>query len=140
MTTPNEAKEAIYSRFITEWGGETAYVFGNEEFDSPEATGASAASWVRLLVKETPSGGQETLGRKGSRQYRRRGQIIMMIYALPDKGEQRADELARIFRDAFEGESFSGIDCFDCQVIESGNEGLWYRVNAFVEMTFSETK
>jgi len=140
MTTPNEAKEAIYSRFITEWGSETAYVFGNEEFTPPEATGASAASWVRLLVREIPGGGQETLGKKGSRKYERIGQIILMIYALPDRGEQRADELARIFRDAFEGEKFSGVYCFNCQVIESGNEGLWYRVNAFAEIKFYETK
>lgn len=137
--TPNEVKEAVYSRFITAWGSETAYVFGNEEFTPPVATGTGAASWVRLLVREV-AGGQETLGKVGSRSYRRRAQIILMVYALPDRGEQRADALVKKFRDYFEGASFSGVDCFDCQVVESGNEGLWYRVNAFSLISFCETK
>lgn len=140
MTTPNEAKEAIFTRFIAQWGSETVYVFGNEEFTPPEATGAAAASWVRLLVREMPVSVQETLGQKGNRRYWRQGQIILMVYALPNRGEARADELVAKFRDAFEGESFSGIDCFDCQAVESGNEGLWYRVNAFARFSFYEIK
>jgi hypothetical protein len=139
MTTTNEAKEAIYSRFISVWGSETAYVFGNEMFTPPAPVGTGAASWVRLMVREMKSR-QETLGISGDRKFERKGSIILMIYALVDKGEQKIDQLSKKFRDSFEGVNFSGVNCYDAQVMEHGIEGAWFRANVYATFTFYETK
>lgn len=139
VNTQNEAREAIYGRFISAWGTETPYVFGNEQYTPPAPAGGAASSWVRLLVRETKSE-QYTLGAVGQRKFRRQGQIILMIYALANAGEKRSDVLAQKFRDIFEGADIDDVRCFDAHVIEQGNEGAWYRVNAFCRFDFYEIK
>lgn len=139
VNTQNQAKEAIYARFIAAWGSETPYVFGNEAYTPPAGAGGAAGSWVRLTVREAIAA-QNTLGPAGARKFRRRGTILLMVYALADKGEQRADAIVKKFRDTFEGVSFDGVNGFTCQVVEHGNEGAWFRVNALQTFDFYETK
>lgn len=137
--TPNQAREAILTAFIAAWGSpeETPFVFDNETYE-PE--NGEESSWVALSIREADSA-QETLGPVGARRYKREGVAQLSIFALPDRGSQRADELVKLFRDAFEGVTLTGGVYFtDCQVQEIGIEGVYYRVNALAVFWFSETK
>lgn len=144
MTTPNQARETLLSKFIEVWDAldpAVSYTFDNEDFDPPN--GAGVSSWCRFLVREAP-GGQETLGPVGGRRYRRNASAVLEIYALRNNGAKRSDELVKEFRDNFEGVTLGsgGNDVYmtDCQVQEIGIEGAWYRVNAFASFWFEETK
>ena len=144
MTTANQAREIILGRFITVWDAldpAVPYTFDNEDYEPPN--GAGDQSWCALMIRES-IGGQETLGPVGARRYRRNGSANLEIFALRNKGSQKADSLVQTFRNNFEGVtlSASGNDVYftDCQVQEVGIEGAWYRVNAFASFWFEETK
>lgn len=120
--TLNEAREAIYARWASEWGSTTPYQLDNEEFTPP-----ADAPWARVVVRHRASG-QETLGAVGSRRYQRGGSIFVQLFDLEGMGVQRLDGLAQPARAVFEGVSFSGIRVHDAVVREAGPDGRWYMV------------
>lgn len=144
MTTVNEAREIILTRFISVWSAldpAVPYIFDNEEYDPPG--GASGVTWCHLKIHET-DGGQATLGGVGARRYDRHGVATLEIRAARNAGTQKADSLVRTFRENFEGVTISsgGSDVYftDCQVQEIGIEGASWRVNALAAFWFEEAK
>lgn len=134
MTTLNEARQAVYDRFVTNWGTRTTFTFENEEFDEP-ATG----DWVRVSVKQTASG-QETLGPKTQRKYIRNASVMVQVFTPTNIGKTTADGHATTAAGIFEGESFSGLNCNDALIREGGQDGKWDITLVEVAFFYEETK
>lgn len=135
MTTPNEAAEAVYSRFATEFGGASPvpFVFEDEDFKAPRG------SWMRLWIN-TNSRNQDTLGPKGARRYFSGASILVECYTLTNQGRKAADDLARRVVTLFEGETFSGVTGNDGIAREQPVSGRWYKIVCEVAFTYDETK
>ena len=135
MTTPNEAKEAIYARFLAQFTEVAAakVSFDNEELEQP------SDEWVRLAVRMSERD-QFTLGASGNRGFRSRGRVLVQCYVRTNTGTSRADAIAKAAADVFEGESFSGVDCYAAAIRETGPDGRWYQVVVEVEFDIYETK
>lgn len=151
MTTMSAARQAILSRFITNFvdvvfsdvpvGDQRnkRFRFDNEAGEALDGATPEGESWCRFSVQETDSR-QETLGAIGARKYRRQGAARLEIYCLSDKGMLKRDALVASFRSAFEGVSFSGVYFTDCQVQDIGIEGAWWRASALGAFWFEEIK
>jgi hypothetical protein len=150
MTTPNQAREAILGRFVTNFvpvafsdvaepGRAALYSFDNEEKDAGINADPVAQSWCRLAIRESASA-QETLGPVGGRRYRRDGAVVLSLYCPASRGTKKSDSMVKTFRDVFEGVSFSGLAFTDCQVQEIGAEGASWRVDAICSFWFEEVK
>lgn len=128
MTTESEAREAVYQRFVDNWGALTAYTFENEEFTAPSTT------WVRLAFRNTNSQ-QDTMGETGNRKFLRSASIFLQIFFLTNTGTATVDTLVRAFRSIFEGTRFSGIVVNNAVSREIGPDGKFYQavVEAFCE-------
>ena len=134
MTTENGARELIYARFVTLWAATSAYTFDNEKFEP-----TLGAAWVRLAVRHGVAG-QETLGPKPHRRYTRRGRIFLQIFIPRNQGIKEQDTIVRKFRELFEGESFSEVDCTNVIHREIGPDGVWWQSQAEAAFSYYETK
>lgn len=134
MTTLGGARESVYSRFVTEWGTTTPFVFDNEELEGP-----TDDPWVRLTVRSLTRG-QETMGRTGNRRFRSAALVIVQVYTRTNTGVKRGDELATQARDIFEARGFSGLDFNDGVVRETGPDGKWYQHVAEIAFDYEEIK
>lgn len=132
MTTLNEAREAVYQRFVDNYTT-TPFTFENEDFDPPET------AWVRLFVRSL-SGGQETLGGVGGRRFRRRALVGAQVFTPLNAGMREGDVIAQEILELFEAVGFSGLDANDGIVRESppGDEWIVHIVEIFFE--YEETK
>ena len=133
MTTPIEAREAIYNQFITAWGTTTPFTFDNEKFAAPNV------AWARLTVRNSESI-QRTLGAPGNRRFRRVGSVFIQLFDLVDGGMSTLDTLTKTARDIFEGVSFSGLDFTNVVSRESGADGKWFQVVVEAFFDYEETK
>ncbi len=134
MTTLSQAKEAVYSRFTTQWGSTSEFTFENEDFDEP-----SDSPWARVTVRSV-SRGQETLGRTGNRKFRSAAMALVQVYTRTNTGVKQGDALATQARDIFEAVSFSGLDFNDGTVRETEPEGKWYQHVAEIAFDYEEIK
>ena len=134
MTTLNQAREAIYSRFVTEWAAATVLTFENEEFDEP-----TDDPWARLTVRHT-SRTQKTLGKVGNRKFRSAAIVLVQVYTRTNTGVQQGDTLAVQAKDIFEAVSFSGLDFNDGVVRETGPDGKWYQHLAEIAFDYEDIK
>jgi hypothetical protein len=136
MTTPNEAKEAIYARFVANFTGVTSdrIDFDNEDFNEP-----SSGSWVRLSVRTGPRL-QNTMGKQGNRRFRTAATVFVQVYTQTNTGVQTGDTLAKAAADIFEGESFSGLDFSAVDVRETGPSGKWYQHVVEAPFDYDEIK
>ena len=135
MTTLNQARTAIYEEFQTVWGATTPFTFDNEKYTPPDT------EWVRLTVRHTAST-QDTLGAQGNRRFERIGSAFVQIFVPTDQGTTRADELATIARETFEGKSLTGttIRFLDVIVRETGVDGQFYVVVVEATFQYDETR
>ncbi len=134
MTTLNEAREAVYSRFVTQWGTTTPIVFDDEDFDEP-----ADSPWVRLAVRNMVRG-QETLGQVGNRRFRSTARVFVQVYTRTNVGVKQGDVLATQARDIFEATSFEGLDFNDGVVRETGPDGKWYQHVVDIAFDYDEIK
>lgn len=138
MTTLNEAKEAIYARFLAQFTGTPNIAFENEATDF-DVQDASLTEWVRLTVRSTARA-QETLGPEGARKFRSAATVFVQVYTLSNTGVKQGDTLATEARDVFEATSFSGLDFNNGLVRESGAEGRWFQHVAEIDFDYDEIK
>jgi Bacteriophage related domain of unknown function len=146
-TTLKAAREAILSRWITQWvdgsSPRTPYSFENEKTAPPDAVAAAAfgtdtGSWVRLTMRSVNSE-QETLGPVGSRKFTRYGNIHIQVFVPVDRGTADSDTLVGLARTVFEGARFNGVCCYAGSPKEVGPDGRWYQVNVTIPFTYYET-
>lgn len=138
MTTMNEATEAVYGKFITDWAAATAVTFDDEEFD-PEAEGGN--EWVRVTVRHRPSDPQ-TIGRTGNRRYDRVASVIVQIYTdvKTHPGRAQADARADAVKNIFEGIRLGGLVFYEADWREIGADGRWYQLNVEVPFSYEEQR
>ena len=138
MTTPNEAADAILTRFLDNYTGiaNSRIVMQNEDEEFKDNT---TTSWARLSVLDQVRG-QETLGKSGNRKYRATGQLFVQVYTATNIGVKVGDDLAKEALDLFEGVSFSGLDFNNGIVRRSGPDGKWYQHVVEVNFDYEEIK
>lgn len=134
--TPDEARKAICTRWTTQWGNTTPFVFENEDNKTLDA---GTVPWVRFVVRNV-DGAQETLGPVGNRNYERRGLVLAQIFTPKDSGMKRGDVLSHQARAIFEGVSFEGIDFNNGRVREVVPDGKWQPFVMEADFIYYETK
>ncbi|MEE8608998.1 MAG: hypothetical protein V3S55_15445 [Nitrospiraceae bacterium] len=136
MTTLNQAREAVYSRFIAQFTGTSNIVFDNEAppFDTNVVT-----EWVRLAVRNIERA-QDTIGVVGNRRYRSGALVFVQVYTRSDTGVQQSDTLTIEVVDIFEGVSFSGLDFNEAISKEIGPDGKWYQAVVEAQFDYDEIK
>jgi hypothetical protein len=132
-TTINQAREAIYQRFVDNTTL-ADYTFGNEAYEPPVDT-----QWARLTVLHE-LGRQDTLGPVNSRKFLRRGRVLIQLFDQEDQGIKNLDDLAALTRNIFEGVQFSGLFFRDVDVRETGPDGEWYQLVVDAPFFYEETK
>ena len=138
-TTQNEARAAIYTLFLTAWeaGSDTPVARDNEKTDLPDGD----LPWVRLSVRHFGRG-QWTIGKAGTRQFKRVGSAFIQVYVLADDGTKNGDDLSNEAAAVFEGERIAGTSvCFkDVDVTEQGRDGKWFVFLVEAEFEYFEEK
>ncbi|KFH18434.1 hypothetical protein ELZ19_06685 [Brucella abortus] len=153
MTTLNQAREAIYERFIEAWsegdfdfdfsqdyydvtGRFTAVTLDNEDFKPPKDD-----PWVRLAVRHRAST-QETLGPKGHRRFARFGAAFVQVFVPQNTGTLDMDRLLTRAREAFEGLTLAGttVRFLDVIVRETGPDGKWNASVVEAVFEYDETR
>ena len=103
--TPDEARAAAYTQFLTEWGTTSAVrLEGREEAGEP----APGTTWVRLSFRNY-GGGQQTLGPVGGRKYRRVGAALIQVFTPITAGPGLGATLAHAARAIFESRRFGDL-------------------------------
>ena len=134
--THNEAREAIYTRFVANLPSALGsnYTFANEKYSPPDST-----LWARLTVNHE-AGEQDSLGKVGDRKFLRRGRVLIQIFGPVDSGLRALDLVADAVRDIFEGVSFDGLYFFSSDIREGSNDGEWFQIIVDAPFFYSETK
>lgn len=132
--TINDAREAIYSAFVTGWADAAPYTFENENFDPP-----AGAAWVRLSVRHRAAV-TDTLGVTSKRKVLRIGGAVLQIFTPRDQGMQEADELAETFRSIFEGKTITPATLWFTTVStrEAGPDGEWLMLVCDASFTYND--
>ncbi len=136
MTTLNEAREAVYSRFLANFVGTTNIVLDNEE---PRFDVDTVDEWVNVAVRHTGRV-QETMGKTGNRRYRVKAIAFVQVYTKSNTGVQQSGVLVTEARDIFEGVSFSGLDFSNATTPEGGPKGKWYEATVEAFFDYDEIK
>ncbi len=136
MTTLNEAKEAAYQQFISNYNG---VPLERIVFDDEAPPDDKGGSWVRVSVKNRGRK-QETMGKKTNRRFKSAASVFVQVYTETDKGVKQSDTLATEAADVFEGESFSGLDFREAVIRETGPDGKWYQELVEAEFDYYEIK
>jgi hypothetical protein len=146
LTTLNQARVAAYTRFQEQWAL-TAFATDQFCFDdetlAPEVDPATGKfkPWLRCSVRSLP-GGQETLGQRGNRKYRRRAMARVEVYSAPGTGQYDPDLRAQAALDIFEGQYLAGALVYDGSIAEIGEveKGLWKLSTATVYFDYEQIK
>lgn len=148
MTTLNEARAAVYDRFLTEWvnggpGPLSPYTFDNEAFEPPMDADGRGEPWARCSVRSL-TGTQQTLGPEGNRKYTRKALARVEVYGPPGTGLKVIDEHCQVALAMFEGRSLPGtrVMLHDAQVSEVGlvDEGRWFLSTVQATFDYEEIK
>lgn len=136
MTTLNEAREDIFSKFVEAVPDGFTVALQNEDLATEKLE-----EWARCSVFNTLFQ-QNTLGSKGKRRFERRGVMRVNIFVEGGKGTSRLDEVSTLVRDAYEGFTFeiTSVTFFDVSVNEIGPSGKWYQYDVVGNFRYYETK
>lgn len=141
--TENEAREAIYQRFVDEWVSGpnplTPFTFDKEPFSEP-----ASGPWARLTVKELSSR-HRAIGGPGNQLYARRVAITIDVFDDAGNGTQDLDALCKAARELWEGRKFGGandraIVVRDVQKLELTTDGKWSMCSVVATAEYQETK
>lgn len=135
--TPQEARNAIVTRYLTEFSGQFDIALDNQPFAPPE-TGENV-KWVRVSVKFT-GGQQHTLGRATNRKFHKSGILFIQVFTPLGHATNDNDELAEDSLNQFEGVSLGDIWFYNGRIETIGPDGEWYQQNVTSEFTFEATK
>lgn len=143
MTTPNEAREAIYALFAEQWAltdpaiRATPYCLENEAFDPP------AGPWMRLSVRDGVRN-QESLGPVGRRKFENDATIYLQFFEPPFLGTLAADTHMRAAVPIFEGRRIDGttIRSFSATTRNLGiiEDGRWFAALLECPIVFDEQR
>lgn len=138
MTTQNEAREAVYGLFDTDWASRTPYHFDN---DKPGFDEQTVDAWARVSMRHNDAG-QETLGGSGNRKFARRGSVFVQVFVKTNTGTATMDGHTDAARAIFEGVRIAGttVRFLDVIVRETGPDGKWYQAVVEAQFEYDEIK
>ena len=138
MATLQEAREAIYLKFLTDYTAlpSARITADNEQYDPP-----AGQSWGRLSVRHTGSV-QESLGPVGLRKFTRIGSCFFQVFVPQNQGVDEADQLAQAARSVLEGISLidNTVRFTNSVIRETGTENGWFGVVVESFFEYTETK
>ncbi|QBQ71180.1 tail terminator protein [Shewanella phage S0112] len=140
MTTLNQARKAIYNRFIAAWGSTTEFVLYPEVYKGGDET--ADQEWVAVSTRHLPTP-PATLGRKTTRRFTRSGIIFIQVFTPRNIGTSRIEELCEIAKEIFEGVRFDGVWTNQVTISEedpdaSAQKNLYYLVQC--QFNYEEVK
>lgn len=135
MTTIDQARAAVQTRWIQQWGNTTPYVFENEAGKEP----STAVPWVRVSFRNL-GGTQHSLGGIGNRVWQRDARVFIQVMAPANKGMQGGADIAQQARAVFEGERLGELICYEGNVRETKPDGKWYVTLIEIRAQYYEKK
>ncbi len=140
--TDRQAAEAVVQKWDTEFPSlhpTVMYGFSLETFKEPADR---SATWAIVELKGTGSR-QETLGRKGQREYLRQANILVRLFGPLNKGSGGLSDLVASVRQIYEGESFGGISPGEggaSNPVEIGSNGRFHEILVVTPVTYNEKR
>lgn len=134
--TPKEARNAVYSTFLTQWAGATPVLLENQDDEPPGADEA----WVRLTFQHN-DGDYAALGGDQTQVqfFRRFGVLIGQVFVPKGGGTSDLDELCytalKIFDDSIQGIFFTSPRVL---AVPIRADEKWMQRNIIVEFQYDD--
>lgn len=135
--TPEEARNAILTRYLTEFNGQFEIALDNQPFTPPET--GEGVKWARVSVKFN-GGTQSSLGRSGNRKFEKYGLLFIQVFTPIGHATNDNDDLAEDSLNLFEGERLGDLWFSNGRIVTIGEDGEWYQQNVVLELTFDAIK
>lgn len=135
--TPKEVRNAIFTRYLTEFNGQFPIALDNQPFTPPET--GDGVKWVRVSVKFN-NGAQSSLGKSGNRKFTKYGLLFIQVFTPTGHATNDNDELAEESLSLFEGERLGSLWFNNGRILTVGSDDEWYQQNAVLELTFETIK
>lgn len=139
--TPNEAKEALFARWVVQLAASAfptlPFVYDNEPY-----SGSKDVEFARLAVRNTGRD-QQTLGGIGHRKWESRARLLIQYFAiLGDEGTKAADIRVKAIANMFEGVPLAGttLELHEANIREVGPDKGWFQFQIEVPFRFYETR
>jgi hypothetical protein len=130
-----EARNALISRYLTEYQGEFPIGTDNVKIATPNPP----VKWVDVNVQFN-DGNQSSLGRAGNRKFLRLGLLFIQIRTPQNTATDENDLLAQASVNLFDGERLGQLWLFNGRVKTVGSDGQFYLQNAIVEFKFEDIR
>lgn len=135
--TPTEVRNAIVSRYLTEFNGQFPIALDNQPFTPPET--GEGVKWVRVSVQFN-SGTQSSLGRENNRRFDKTGFLFIQVFTPSGHATNDNDNLADDSLNLFEGVRINDLWFTDGRIVTIGTDGEWFQQNVTLFLTFSAIK
>jgi len=133
--TPTEVRNALTSKFLTEYDGDFPIAVDNQIFKVPNP----ATKYARITVKFN-TGNQHTLGRKGNRKFVKLGILFVQIFSPINTGTDENDTLANSTIELYDGEKLGTLWLYNGRIETKRSDGLFYQQNVVVEFEFEDIR
>jgi hypothetical protein len=135
--TPKEVRNAIVTRYLTEFSGQFEIALDNQDFTPPE-TGEDV-KWARVSVQFN-TGNQESLGIVNNRKFVKQGLVFIQVFTPSGHATNDNDDLAESSLNLFEGVRLGDLWFNNGRITTIGSDGEWYQQNVVLEFTFEAIK
>lgn len=135
--TPSEARNAIFTRYLTQFSGQFDIALDNQPFSPPDP--GEDVKWVRVSVQFT-LGTQSSLGKTGNRKFVKSGFLYIQVFTPKGHATNNNDDLAEDSLNLFEGERLGDLWFNNGRIVTIGEDGEWYQQNVVLELTFQAIK
>lgn len=143
VATPAAARDSILTLFKTAMDANAPSVTVIYDDVRQPLPISDDAEWVRILVEHTERM-QPAIGQAGGlRRYRAMGLITVQVFTPFGDGLTRADAIADIVFDIFDGVSTGsgdGITFNNVTMREIGESGAWFQTNVLVDFKYDTVK
>lgn len=133
--TPVEVRNAITSRYLTEFDGQFPIAVDNKKFDPPNPL----SKWARVNVQFN-DGNQSSLGKIGNRRFTKLGLLFVQIFTPINKGTDENDSLANSSANLFDGVRIQDLWLYNGRIKTIGSADEYYQQNVIVEFEFEEIR
>ncbi len=132
--TPSEVRNALMSRYITEFTGQFPIAIDNQKEEK-------ADTWVRLTIK-FDDGNQSSLGITNNRKFVRRGLITAQVFTKKNTGTDETDIIAQESVKLFDGVRLSTqLWMYNGKIETIGSDNdEYYQQNAVIEFEFENIR
>lgn len=138
--TLDEAHETLYKRLIDQWESATPIELDGEPSDESKTL---TDAWVKVRLPGLATQWR-TIGRTGSRRFRRRGTFVVDVHTRvggsTGGATSESSTLAQSVLDAMEAVTVSGVEIEAGDVQRIGHDGRWFVTQVVLPFNFDEVK